>query len=102
MASRAAKMIGGSLRAFAERDPGRAREVCLADDEVDELFQKVFQDVVGRVARDELDAERANYLVWAAHNLERTADRTTNICERVIYATTGEFLEARELVGREL
>jgi phosphate transport system protein len=36
---------------------------------------------------------QANYLVWAAHNLERTGDRVVNICERIIYAVTGEMIE---------
>jgi phosphate transport system protein len=37
--------------------------------------------------------DRANYLLWAAHNLERLADRVTNICERTVFVATGEMVE---------
>jgi phosphate transport system protein len=69
------------------------------DDAVDALFEEVFDTVVRRTDPDD-SAERANYLVWAAHNLERTADRTTNICERVIFTVTGELIETRDLLKR--
>lgn len=100
MGAAATSMLSCSLAAFASRDAQLARQVCLSDDEVDELFERVFLEVAWREGLDDESAVRANYLVWTAHNLERTADRATNICERVIYTVTGELVEAADILRR--
>jgi phosphate transport system protein len=90
-------MLRRSLRAFAHRNAAMARDVCFDDDEVDRLFESVFREAIRTAGSEDDTVERANYIVWAAHNLERTADRVTNICERVIYMVTGELVEASGL-----
>jgi phosphate transport system protein len=71
---------------------GRARSHS-GDDEVDELYQRIYHELISFIVRDPSTIEQANLLMWAAHNLERTADRVTNLCERVVYTVTGELEE---------
>jgi phosphate transport system protein len=98
MAERARDMLHRSLDAFARGDVALARAVPAEDDEVDTLYNQVFQELMEYVIADPETVNRANYLLWAAHNLERTADRVSNICERVVFMVTGQFVE---LTGRE-
>lgn len=63
------------------------------DARVDELYKQVYHDLVDIMIADPSVIDRANYLLWAAHNLERLADRVTNICERIVYVVTGEMKE---------
>jgi DNA-binding NtrC family response regulator len=63
------------------------------NDEVDALYNQVYRELISHILEDRHVIEQANQLMWAAHNLERTADRVTNLCERVIYAVTGELTE---------
>jgi phosphate transport system protein len=98
MAERARDMLHRSLDAFARGDVALARAVPAEDDEVDTLYNQVFQELMEYVIADPETVNRANYLLWAAHNLERTADRVSNICERVVFMVTGQLVE---LTGRE-
>jgi phosphate transport system protein len=98
MAEKARDMLHRSLDAFARGDVALARAVPAEDDEVDALYNQVFHDLMEYVIADPETVNRANYLLWAAHNLERTADRVTNICERVVFMVTGQFVE---LTGKE-
>ncbi|HEC61180.1 MAG TPA: phosphate transport system regulatory protein PhoU, partial [bacterium] len=70
-----------------------ARSIPQEDDEVDALYNQIYRELVTVMFTDPSTIDRANYLMWAAHNLERLADRVTNICERAIYITTGEMIE---------
>ena len=63
------------------------------DDRVDALYQYVYKELVMIIVEDPQVIDRANYLIWAAHNLERVADRVTNICERTIYVAEGHLQE---------
>lgn len=93
MADRAVAMLRDSLKAYTDRDVEEARRICAADDEVDRLQDRVYEDVTQAMINDPSTIERNTYLLWTSHNLERIADRCTNICERVIYMVTGEMEE---------
>jgi phosphate transport system protein len=87
------EMLSQSLDAFSRKDAQMARAVCDRDDEIDHLYQQVFRELMTYVVEDPRVVQRAMNLLFAAHNLERIADRVTNIGERVIYAATGELEE---------
>ncbi len=89
----AAGMISQSLKAFADRDVESAREITLMDDRVDELYHQVVRELVSIMIEDPRTITRCTYLIWVSHNLERIADRVTNICERIIFLVTGELVE---------
>jgi phosphate transport system protein len=93
MADKASDMLHDSLEAFATGDKDLARAVPEADDEVDALYNRVYRELLELIVGDGRRIDQANYLLWAAHNLERSADRVTNICERVIFTVTGEMVE---------
>lgn len=93
MADKAIDMLRRSLDAFMRRDVEAARAIPLEDDEVDALYNQVNRELLTYIMSDPRNMEQANYLLWAAHNLERTADRVTNICERVVFTVTGEMKE---------
>lgn len=89
----ALEMINKALRAYAERDDKTARLICDQDDDVDELYNQVYRELLTVMIEDPRTITRATYLIWASHNLERIADRVTNICERIIFLVTGEMVE---------
>lgn len=89
MALKAVDMLRRSLEAFLKRDAKAARAVCSDDDEVDRLYDRVYHDLLGLMIKDPSVITRATYLIWAAHNVERIADRATNISESVVYLVTG-------------
>lgn len=93
MAQKGVGMLRKALDAFVNRDAKAAAAVCAEDDEVDLLHEQVYRELVSYMLEDPTSITRATYLIWVAHNLERTADRVTNICERVIYLVTGEMTE---------
>jgi len=93
MADRAVAMLRNSLKAYIDRDVEMARQICDADDEVDRLQDSVYEDSFKAMISDPSTVQRNTYLIWCAHNLERIADRCTNICERVIYTETGHMEE---------
>jgi phosphate transport system protein len=93
MAEKASDMLHRALAAFMERDTDLARAIPAEDDEVDHLYNQVYRELITYILADPRVIEQANYLLWVAHNLERTADRVTNICERVIFTVTGEVVE---------
>lgn len=87
------RMLHMAVGAFVSLDKDTARQVPLEDDKVDELYNKVYLELVNIMIEDSSVIDRANHLMWAAHNLERMADRVTNICERTIYVVTGNLAE---------
>jgi phosphate transport system protein len=93
MAQVAISMLMGSLEAFKNRDADRARSICNADDEVDALYDQVYRELLTYMLSDPRTIERATHITWVAHNLERIADRATNICERVVYLVEGKTEE---------
>ena len=93
MADKSRDMLHRALDAFARRDVEMARAIPAEDDEMDDLYNQVYRELITYILADPSTIERANYLLWVAHNLERAADRVTNICERVIFTVTGEMVE---------
>jgi len=86
-------MLHRSLVAFVALDSETARSIPLEDEVVDNLYNAVYAELLEIMIADPTKIDRANYLVWVAHNLERLADRVTNICERTVFVVTGEMLE---------
>ena len=93
MADRCRDMLRRSLDAFLARDAEAAKAIAAEDDEVDALYDQVYHELVMFMVSDPKTIERATWLLWAAHNLERVADRVTNICERVVFLVTGRMEE---------
>jgi len=93
MAEISVSMLHRAVGAFIERDVETARLIPAEDDEVDALYNQVYRELVAIMFSDPSTIDRANYLMWVAHNLERMADRVTNICERTIYVVTGQMRE---------
>lgn len=93
MAERTVAMLRDSLNAYMNDDASAARLICDADDEVDRLQDAVYDDCIKGMIADPSTIERNTYVLWTAHNLERIADRCTNICERVIFKVTGRMEE---------
>ncbi len=86
-------MLHRSLSAFIARDAEAARLIPNEDVQVDELYNQVYRELIAIMIDNPRLVDRANLLMWAAHNLERLADRVTNICERIIFVVTGEMIE---------
>ncbi len=93
MAQKSVDMLHRALTAFVNEDVEAAKAIPSEDDEVDMLYEQVYRELMTYVMADARSIERANWLLWAAHNLERLADRVTNICERTVFAVTGEYKE---------
>jgi phosphate transport system protein len=93
MANRALDMMRSSLTAFVDRDAEAARRICDEDDAIDELYDRAYHELIQEIVRTPSEIQRITYLIWTCHNLERIADRVTNICERVIFMVTGELQE---------
>jgi len=93
MAEKARNMLHRGLQAFFARDTELARAIPMEDDEMDALYDHIFRELTTYIIADPRLVDRASYLIWVAHNLERAADRVVNICERVIFMVTGEVVE---------
>ena len=93
MAERARQMLRDSLTAFTERDVPAARRVGEADDEVDALQEHVYHDLIEIMLRDPSAVLPCTHLLWVSHNLERIADRATNVAERAVFMATGAQTE---------
>lgn len=93
MAQKTGDMLRRSLDAFVKRDAEAARQISKEDDEIDGLYDQVFRELLTFMAEDSKTITRATRLIWVAHNLERSADRVTNICERVVFVVTGKMEE---------
>ena len=95
MSDLALKMLDESLKAYTDRDAELARKVCADDDAIDDLYNQVYHELLTYMLSDPQTIERATYLLWVAHNLERIADRATNIAERVLWLVTGHTVNNR-------
>lgn len=93
MAEKGRQLLHQQLDAFIRRDPNAARRLGAEDDGVDALYDQVYRELVFFMMQDPKTITRATYLLWVAHNLERIADRTTNIGERVVFLVTGRVEE---------
>lgn len=99
MGDLATRMLRKSLTALVDRDNEAARQIGVDDDEVDALYEQVFGDLLANMIEDPQIIRHATYLIWVAHDLERIADRATNIAERVIYVTTGRLPKSVNLLS---
>jgi phosphate transport system protein len=86
-------MLHRALLAFVNEDIVVARSIPAEDDDVDALYDQIYRELMTYIMMDPKNIERANWLLWVAHNLERFADRVTNICERTVFIVTGELTE---------
>lgn len=93
MADLCREMTRVVLDAYVARDANAARRIAARDDEVDNLYNQIFRELLSFMVEDPRTTSRALYLLFAAHNLERIGDRVTNIAERVIFITSGEMHE---------
>jgi phosphate transport system protein len=93
MADKTIDMLHRSLDALLNHDAEAARRIAAEDDEVDDLYDQVFRELLSYMIEDPKTITRATRLIWVAHNLERSADRVTNICERVVFFVTGKMEE---------
>lgn len=93
MAELSVGMLHEAIGAFVARDAQTAQAIPERDDEIDDLYNQVYRELVSIMLSDPSTIDRANLLMWAAHNLERVADRVTNICERTIYVASGYMEE---------
>ena len=93
MAVKAGDMLRRALTAFVERDATAARLICDEDDQIDALYDSSYHTLIQEMIGTPADVQRITYLIWTCHNLERIADRVTNICERVIFMVTGQLEE---------
>ncbi len=93
MAEKATSMLRRSLDAMVNRDTLTALQVCSDDDDVDALYDQIYRELLLFMIQDPSTIQRATYLLWVAHDLERIADRATNVAERVVYMVTGRMEE---------
>ncbi len=93
MSEIARTMLHDAITAFIEDDQASARAIVARDDEVDALYEQIYRELLTFMLADPTTIDQATHLLWVAHNLERIADRVTNICERVVFAATGQLEE---------
>jgi phosphate transport system protein len=93
MSEKTVDMLHRSLEAFIDRDATAARQIATEDEEVDNLYDELYRVLISFMLEDPKTITRATRLIWVSHNLERSADRVTNICERVVYMVTGKMEE---------
>jgi len=93
MVEQAVNMLRRTMDAFINRDAGIAKQIVAEDDAIDHLYDQVFRELLIFMAEDPKTITRATRLMWVAHNLERAADRITNICERIVFIVTGKMEE---------
>lgn len=94
MTEQTESMLSRALHAFVSRDVDLARAVIREDEIVDDLYDQIYAELMTLIMQDVSKIRQANLLLMGAHNLERAADRCTNICERVIYCVTGKLIDA--------
>ena len=103
MAQIAREMLRASLDAFmSETDEQEAMAIPDRDEEVDQLYNQIFRELITFMIEDPRTVTRAMYLVFCAHNIERIADRVTNICERVAFVATGHMQEIPSEAGKDV
>lgn len=93
MTEKAISMLERCIQAFVDGDAETARAICAEDDEVDALYEQVYSELLLVMLKDPKLIQGATYLIWVAHNIERVADRVTNIAERVVFTVTGKMEE---------
>ncbi len=93
MSDRATTMLRTSIDALSSRDVVKAQQVFQGDDEVDNLYDRIYGELLRYMINDPRTIQPDTYLLWVCHDLERIADRATNIAKRVIYLVTGKMVK---------
>ena len=93
MGKRTLSIVSRTLTALNKGDANLARTLCLEDDDIDALYDRAYQELISTMVADPRHIAEATYMLWVTHNLERIADRATNVCERVVYLVTGRVEE---------
>jgi phosphate transport system protein len=91
MGIKTSDMLHRAMTAFIHTNAPTATRIIADDDIIDLMYNDLYSDLMRYVIGDAQNIEQVNYVLWVAHNLERAADRVTNICERTIYVETGEL-----------
>lgn len=91
MANTVKEMTRDGLDSFMRSDVALAHQTIQRDDEVDQMYQQIFRELLTYMLEDPKNISRATFLLWVAHNLERIGDRATNLCERTIFVSTGQM-----------
>jgi phosphate transport system protein len=102
MSEKALDMFHRAMTAFVQEDAEQAQAIAREDDVIDALYEQVYNEVMDLVTVNPMNMERGNYVLWVAHNLERMADRVTNICERTVFIATGDFAEVSDAFGHHI
>ena len=93
MAAVCIDLLDRALHAFVDKDAEAARVIPKEDDLVDSYYNRIYRELMNHMIADPTKIDQANHLLWVAHNLERVADRVTNVCERIVFVVTGKLLE---------
>ncbi|MNI82520.1 hypothetical protein D3C73_1392430 [compost metagenome] len=96
MAEKVQNMIKISIDAYVESDDIRALEICKMDDEVDDLYKAVFEELLLLMSKDHNTIQQSAQFLFVCKYLERIADHVTNICEWTIYLKTGKYVDLNE------
>lgn len=97
MAQLCREILRAAVDAFISRDAPAARAVGQRDDEIDQLYEQVYRELLTFMLNDPRTIDRATWLIWVAHNLERIGDRVQNICERTVFEVTGIMSEFKRV-----
>jgi phosphate transport system protein len=89
----AVSMLHRALGAFIEGNAQAAYEIPAEDDQVDAMYNQIHHEAIASMIANPESIDEANQMMWVAHNIERMADRVTNICERTVFIVTGELME---------
>ncbi len=101
MAQISQEMLRSSLEAFIGENAEEAMQITKRDSDVDNLYNQIFRELITYMIEDPRTVTRAMYLLFCAHNVERIADRVTNICKRVAFVATGRMKEIPSEAGTE-
>ena len=93
MAEAVRGMLRGAIDALITKNAFLAEAIAAQDDEIDRLYDQIYRELLTYMLNDPTTIDRATWLLWAAHNLERMGDRVQNICERTVYEATGVLKE---------
>ena len=93
MATLVREMLRAAIDAFVSGDAVKAEAIANRDDEIDAYYDQVYRELLTFMRSDPRSIDRATWLIWVAHNLERIGDRVQNICERTVYEVTGIMRE---------
>ena len=90
LGEKVADLVSGIVRALVDVDETEARRVAALDDEVDDLYHRIFDDVLELMREDPANVDAGARILFAAHYLERIGDRVTNVAEDIVFLASGE------------